>query len=78
MLVSDELIRGQRITKFPGAARGGEGLMIARCAKRGRTGRGGLILGTSTPRTLPAERVFNERPMQVVSVHFTFRVAAEL
>ncbi len=77
VLVSDELIRGQRITKFPGGGlEYGEGLKDCLVREvREELGAEALDPRHFYTTDFFQQSVFHERPMQVVSVYFTFRVA---
>lgn len=76
LLVSDELIKGHRITKFPGGGlEYGEGLKDA-LVREIREEMGLDAFGVEHFYTTDffQQSAFHSTPMQVVSVYFTFRV----
>ena len=77
VLVSDELIKGQRITKFPGGGlKFGEGLK--ECLVREiheEMGMEATDLAHFYTTDFFQQSAFHTSPMQVVSVYFTFRIA---
>lgn len=77
VLVSDELIKGQRITKFPGGGlEYGEGLKD--CLMREiheEIGVEALDVQHFYTTDFFQQSAFHNTPMQVVSVYYTFRVA---
>lgn len=77
VLVSDELIKGRRITKFPGGGlEFGEGLkdgLIREIREEIGVEAKGLVHFYTTD--FFQQSTFHERPMQVLSVYYTFRVA---
>ncbi|MBX2971831.1 MAG: NUDIX domain-containing protein [Flavobacteriales bacterium] len=77
VLVSDELIVGQRITKFPGGGlEYGEGLKDCLVREiREEIGVEALDLHHFYTTDLFQQSAFHSTPMQVVSVYYTFRVA---
>lgn len=77
VLVSDELIKGQRITKFPGGGlEFGEGLKDCLVREiREEIGVEALELAHFYTTDFFQQSTFHERPMQVVSVYYTFRIA---
>ena len=77
VLVSDELIKGQRITKFPGGGlEFGEGLKDCLVREvREEIGVGALDVEHFYTTDFFQQSAFHSTPMQVVSVYFTFRVA---
>lgn len=80
VLVSDELIKGRRITKFPGGGlEYGEGLKDCLVREvREEIGMEALdVVHFHTTETFQ-QSAFHTRPMQVVSIYFTFRVADPL
>jgi len=76
VLVSDELIKGQRITKFPGGGlEHGEGLK--ECLIREITEEMGLVafdLDHFYTIDFFQQSAFHSTPMQVISVYYTFLV----
>lgn len=77
VLVSDELIKGQRITKFPGGGlEFGEGLKDCLVREiREEIGVEALELAHFYTTDFFQQSTFHERPMQVLSVYYTFRIA---
>jgi len=77
VLVSDELIKGQRITKFPGGGlEYGEGLKDCLVREiREEIGVEALDLHHFYTTDFFQQSAFHRSPMQVVSVYYTFRVA---
>lgn len=77
VLVSDELIRGQRITKFPGGGlEFGEGLKDCLVREiREEIGVQALGLEHFYTTDFFQQSAFHGTPMQVVSVYYTFRVS---
>ncbi len=77
VLVSDELIKGQRITKFPGGGlEFGEGTKECLIREiREEIGVEALELAHFYTTDFFQQSTFHERPMQVVSVYYTFRIA---
>ncbi|HMQ76376.1 MAG TPA: NUDIX domain-containing protein [Flavobacteriales bacterium] len=75
VLVADELIRGQRITKFPGGGlEYGEGLKECLVREiREELGVDAFDLEHVYTTDFFQQSVFNSTPMQVVSVYYTFR-----
>ena len=77
VLVSDELIKGRRITKSPGGGLGyGEGLrdgLVREVHEELRVEALDLVHFYTTD--FFQQSAFHDRPMQVVSVYYTFRVA---
>jgi 8-oxo-dGTP diphosphatase len=80
VLVSDEVVRGQRITKFPGGGlEYGEGLK--ECLVREvqeEIGVEALDLEHYYTTDFFQQSSFHQAPLQVVSVYYTFRVADPL
>lgn len=78
ILVSDELIKGQRITKFPGGGlEFGEGLKDCLIREvREEIGVEALDPVHFYTTDFFQQSTFHSTPMQVVSVYYTFRVAA--
>lgn len=76
VLVSDELIKGQRITKFPGGGlEFGEGLKDCLVREiQEEMGVQALDLVHFYTTDFFQQSSFHRTPMQVVSVYFTFRV----
>ncbi|MBK8228099.1 MAG: NUDIX domain-containing protein [Flavobacteriales bacterium] len=77
VLVADELIKGQRITKFPGGGlEYGEGLKECLIREvREEIGVEALDVEHFYTTDFFQQSAFHSTPMQVVSVYFTFRVA---
>jgi 8-oxo-dGTP diphosphatase len=77
VLVSDELIRGRRITKFPGGGlEFGEGLKDCLIREvREEIGVEALDPEHFYTTDFFQQSTFHERPLQVVSVYYTFRVS---
>ena len=77
VLVSDELIKGQRITKFPGGGlEFGEGTKECLIREiREEIGVEALELAHFYTTDFFQQSTFHERPMQVLSVYYTFRIA---
>ena len=77
VLVADELIKGQRITKFPGGGlEFGEGLKDCVVREiREEIGVEALDVEHFYTTDFFQQSAFHNTPMQVVSVYFTFRVA---
>lgn len=77
LLVADELIKGRRITKFPGGGlEYGEGLKDCLIREiREEVGVEALDLRHFYTTDFFQQSAFHTTPMQVVSVYFTFRVA---
>lgn len=77
VLVSDELIKGQRITKFPGGGlEFGEGLKDCLIREiREEIGVDALDPVHFYTTDFFQQSSFHSTPMQVVSVYYTFRVA---
>lgn len=77
ILVSDELIKGQRITKFPGGGlEFGEGLKDCLVREvREEMGIEALDPHHFYTTDFFQQSSFHSSPMQVVSVYYTFRVA---
>lgn len=77
VLVSDEMIKGQRITKFPGGGlEYGEGLKDCLIREiREEIGVEAQDLQHSYTTDFFQQSAFHSTPMQVVSVYYTFRVA---
>jgi 8-oxo-dGTP diphosphatase len=77
ILVSDELIKGQRITKFPGGGlEFGEGLKDCLIREvREEIGLEAFDVEHFYTTDFFQQSAFHSTPMQVVSVYFTFRVA---
>lgn len=77
VLVSDELIRGQRITKFPGGGlEYGEGLKECLVREiREEIGVEATDLKHFYTTDLFQQSAFHTTPMQVISVYYTFSVA---
>jgi len=77
ILVSDELIKGQRITKFPGGGlEFGEGLKDCLIREvREEMGIEALDPQHFYTTDFFQQSSFHSSPMQVVSVYYTFRVA---
>jgi 8-oxo-dGTP diphosphatase len=78
ILVSDELIKGHRITKFPGGGlEFGEGLKDCLIREiREEIGVQALDPQHFYTTDFFQQSTFHERPMQVVSVYYTFSVPA--
>lgn len=78
VLVSDELIKDRRITKFPGGGlEYGEGLKD--CLVREISEEAGMValdLVHFYTTDFFQQSAFHDSPMQVVSVYYTFRVSA--
>lgn len=79
VLVSDELIRGQRITKFPGGGlEFGEGLKDCLVREiREEIGVEAKVLKHFYTTDFFQQSGFHSRPMQVLSVYYTFEVDDE-
>jgi ADP-ribose pyrophosphatase YjhB (NUDIX family) len=77
VLVSDELIKGRRITKFPGGGlEFGEGLKDGLVREiREEIGVEAIDLAHFYTTDFFQQSTFHERPMQVLSVYYTFRIA---
>lgn len=77
VLVADELIRGQRITKFPGGGlEYGEGLKDCLVREiREELGVEALDVAHFYTTDFFQQSAFHRTPLQVVSVYFTFGVA---
>jgi 8-oxo-dGTP diphosphatase len=77
VLVADELIKGQRITKFPGGGlEYGEGLKDCVIREiREEIALEALDVEHFYTTDFFQQSAFHSTPMQVVSVYFTFRVA---
>lgn len=77
VLVADELIKGQRITKFPGGGlEYGEGLKDCVVREiREEIGIEAFDVQHFYTTDFFQQSAFHSTPMQVVSVYFTFRVA---
>lgn len=77
VLVADELIKGQRITKFPGGGlEYGEGLKDCLIREiREEIGVDAIDLEHFYTTDFFQQSTFHSTPMQVVSVYYTFRVA---
>ncbi len=77
VLVSDELIKGRRITKFPGGGlEYGEGLKDCLIREvREEIGVESLHVEHFYTTDFFQQSAFHTSPMQVISVYFTFRVA---
>lgn len=77
VLVSDELIKGQRITKFPGGGlEFGEGLKDCLIREvREEICVEAMDLAHFYTTDFFQQSAFHSTPMQVVSVYYTFRVA---
>lgn len=77
LLVADELIKGRRITKFPGGGlEYGEGLKECLIREvREEVGVEALDVEHFYTTDFFQQSAFHSAPMQVVSVYFTFRVA---
>ena len=77
ILVSDELIKGQRITKFPGGGlEFGEGLKDCLVREiREEIGVEALEVEHFYTTDFFQQSAFHATPMQVVSVYYTFKVA---
>ena len=77
VLVSDELIKGQRITKFPGGGlEFGEGLKDCLVREiREEIGVQALDLEHFYTTDFFQQSAFHGTPMQVVSVYYTFHIA---
>lgn len=80
VLVSDELIKGRRITKFPGGGlEYGEGLKDCLVREvREEIGVEAIDVEHFYTTDFFQQSAFHTGPMQVVSVYFTFRVADPL
>lgn len=78
VLVSDELIKGQRITKFPGGGlEYGEGLKDGLLRElREEMGVEAFGLEHFYTTDFFQQSSFHKAPMQVISVYYTFRVEA--
>lgn len=78
VLVADEFIKGQRITKFPGGGlEFGEGLKECLVREiREEMGLEALDLVHFYTTDFFQQSSFHSIPMQVVSVYYTFRIAA--
>jgi len=78
VLVSDELIKGRRITKFPGGGlEYGEGVKDCLVREiREEMGLDALDLRHFYTTEFFQQSTFHSDPMQVLSVYFTFHVAA--
>jgi ADP-ribose pyrophosphatase YjhB (NUDIX family) len=76
ILVSDELIKGHRITKFPGGGlEFGEGLKDCLVREiREEIGVQAMELEHFYTTDFFQQSTFHERPMQVISVYYTFKV----
>lgn len=76
ILVSDELIKGHRITKFPGGGlEFGEGLKDCLVREiREEIGVQAMELEHFYTTDFFQQSTFHERPMQVISVYYTFNV----
>lgn len=77
ILVADELIRGQRITKFPGGGlEYGEGLKDCLVREiREEIGVEAFDVEHFYTTDFFQQSAFHDTPMQVISVYYTFRVA---
>lgn len=77
VLVSDELIKGQRVTKFPGGGlEFGEGLKDCLVREiREEMGVAALDPVHFYTTDFFQQSTFHATPMQVISVYYTFRVA---
>lgn len=77
VLVADELIKGQRITKFPGGGlEFGEGLKDCLIREiREEIGVEALDVEHFYTTDFFQQSAFHAEPMQVVAVYYTFRVA---
>jgi 8-oxo-dGTP diphosphatase len=77
VLVSDEIIKGRRITKFPGGGlEYGEGVIDCLVREiREEMGLEALDLHHFYTTDFFQQSTFHTTPMQVLSVYFTFRVA---
>ncbi|HMC96840.1 MAG TPA: NUDIX domain-containing protein [Flavobacteriales bacterium] len=77
LLVADEIIKGQRITKFPGGGlEFGEGLKDGLIREiREEIGVDAYDLEHFYTTDFFQQSVFHSTPMQVISVYYTFRVA---
>jgi ADP-ribose pyrophosphatase YjhB (NUDIX family) len=77
VLVSDEIIKGRRITKFPGGGlEYGEGVKHCLVREiREEMGLEALDLHHFYTTDFFQQSTFHSTPMQVISVYFTFRVA---
>lgn len=77
ILVSDELIKGRRVTKFPGGGlEFGEGLKDGLIREiQEEIGVEAMDLVHFYTTDFFQQSTFHERPMQVLSVYYTFRVA---
>lgn len=77
VLVADELIKGQRITKFPGGGlEYGEGLKECIVREiREEIGVEAFDVEHFYTTDFFQQSAFHSKPLQVVSVYFTFRVA---
>lgn len=80
VLVSDEVIKGQRITKFPGGGlEYGEGLKECLVREiREEIGVDAWDVHHFYTTDFFQQSAFHSKPMQVVSVYYTFRVTAPL
>lgn len=76
VLVSDELIKGHRITKFPGGGlEFGEGLKDCLVREiREEVGVQAIALEHFYTTDFFQQSTFHQRPMQVISVYYTFSV----
>lgn len=77
VLVSDEIIKGRRITKFPGGGlEYGEGVKHCLVREiREEMGLEAMDLHHFYTTDFFQQSTFHSTPMQVISVYFTFRVA---
>jgi ADP-ribose pyrophosphatase YjhB (NUDIX family) len=80
ILVSDELIKGRRVTKFPGGGlEYGEGLKDCLLRElREEMGVEAFGLAHFYTTDFFQQSTFHERPLQVVSVYYRFQVADPL